>query len=683
MFFCNSVKSQEEKLVKADTIVKEVRLSEVVVSALLYERPSLQLSKSVSIIDKSVVRENINSNFIDLLNNVAGFTQIWEYHSPIILRGMNSKRLLIMQNSCRKIGTFPGGYFAQDLNVYGSNKIEIIKGAGSVIYGSGAISGIINVINKAKFGDLKTTGKLSTGYGTNNGEYFGLLDICHRSRNLSIRLNSKYRKTDDYHFGGGDIAENSSVTDKDIGLCLAYKLDSSNTFFFNTNYHYGNWGKPRGFNGPTKYFTEIRNKEFNGHADIRYSYHRGGLLEDLSLNIFYDTGKRDYYKYKHSLITGDRTNLDLVHYKNQYGGGRLYSILNIIENIKLSVGADGYKFILDNPSEIVDYYNNTKGYRDNIKEAGQSTLGVFLTNEYLGLGDVKIVGGIRYDIATIEEGEENGKMGSHRNLNAVSGNISMVYSLSNNTFISFNIGRAFRIPTAEELFTQIISCKGVKKGNPNLKPEYGWDFDLGYRGSILEGRLSWDLALFYNKLEGYINEIGAPKGSGVDFTYENTNAKILGGEFSSTYSWINIFNSDDRIIANGSLSYVYGIDEYKGDKPLFGIPPCKSRFSIQYKSKQVKSIIKSYNFKIESLLDFEQNRVPEIPKDSDVGPWGYLPSASHMIFNMSCGLSLNNLLLSPSIKLKINNILDTEYHPWGSYILGMGRNIKLMLVFRV
>lgn len=683
MFFCNSVRSQEVKLVKADTITREIRLSEVVVSALLYERPSLELSKSVSVINKSLILENINSNFIDLLNNISGFTQVWEYHSPIILRGMNSKRLLIMQNSCRKIGTFPGGYFAQDLNVYGNNKIEIIKGAGSVIYGTGAISGIINVINKAKFGESKTSGRLSTGYGSNNKEYFGLLDLSHRSKNLSIRLNSKYRKTEDYSYGGGDIAENSSVKDKDLGLCVAYKLNNRNTFFFNTNYHYGNWGKPRGFNGPTKYFTEIRNRESSGHGDIRYSYHTGGFLNDLSINLFYDTGKRDYYKYKHSLITGHRTNLDLVHYKNKYGGGRIYSILDLNEENKLTLGADGYKFKLDNPSEIVDYYNNTKGYSDNVNGAGQSTIGAFVNNEYSGIENIKLVGGIRYDLAKIEEGEENGKLGSNRNLDAISGNLSMVYSLANNTFLSFNIGRAFRIPTAEELFTQIISCKGVKKGNPNLKPEYGWDFDLGYRGSILEGHLLWDLALFYNKLEGYINEIGAPKGSGVDFTYENTNARIYGGEFTGTYYWSSIFNNHDKIIANGSFSYVYGIDEYKGNNPLFGIPPCKSRFSIQYKSKPEESIIKCYNIRLQSLLDFEQNRVPNVPKDSDVGPWGYKTSASHLIFNLSCGLSFKNVLFNPTLKLKLNNLLDTKYHSWGSYIPSMGRNIKLMLVLRI
>ena len=63
-----------------------------------------------------------------------------------------------------------GGYFGQDINVYDNQKIEIVKGPGSVIYGSGAISGI-NLVSAEPFGSNSNSIQLSSGYGSNNNEF--------------------------------------------------------------------------------------------------------------------------------------------------------------------------------------------------------------------------------------------------------------------------------------------------------------------------------------------------------------------------------------------------------------------------------------------------------------------------------------------------------------------------------
>jgi hemoglobin/transferrin/lactoferrin receptor protein len=661
---------------------KAIQLSDVVISAGLYEQSLEKLTTPANIISHREIVDNMNSNMIDVVASTPGFTQVWEYHSPIILRGLNSNRLIIMKDGNQRIGTFPGGYFGQDMNIYDTKKVEIIKGPASVIYGSGAISGIINVISNEPFGDNKNSIQLHSGYGSNNNEFLEMIKLCHKKEKFGISMNAKYRKTDNMVYGDGEIAENSNVEDRDIAINTGYKFSDKHKIILNTNYHYGDWGKPRGFNGPTKRFTEIRNEEENLHTDIAYTYSPKKFVESVNLNLYYDNGWRDYYQYKYSTVSGNLSSLDLVHYKDNYGGGRFYTILNIAKNNKITTGVDGYIFRLDNPTEVFDYYNNTQGQIEGYSNAGQQNIGMFINDEWNISKKIRIVSGIRYDIAEVVEGQSFENTERTENRNAVSGNAGMVYSFNENTHFSFNAGRAFRMPTTEELFTKIISCKGIKLGNPDLLPEYSWNFDAGFRGSALNQKLKYDFALFYNLLEGFINEAPVANNPDIDFTYKNTDAKLMGGEMSASYGFNNVFAPSNTLSIGLGAAYVYGIDMSKeNNEPLFGMPPFKTTGEISYRGLINKKWLTGYSLKFETEYAATQNRIALIPEGTEGGPWGYIPSDPHTVFNFSLGLNSNSLPGYPKLRFIVKNIFDTDYQPFGSYIPAMGRNFKVLLSF--
>jgi outer membrane receptor protein involved in Fe transport len=660
---------------------KEFQLSDVVISAGLYEQPLDKLTKPADLISHREIVDNMNSNITDVLNKTPGFTQVWEYHSPIILRGLNSNRLIIMKDGNRRIGTFPGGYFGQDMNIYDSRKIEIIKGPGSVIYGSDAISGIINLVSAEPFGDNKNSMQLSSGYGSNNNEFLELVKVCHKREKFGISLNGKYRKTGEMVYGNGEIAENSNVEDRDISLNTGYKFSDEHKIIINGNYHYGDWGKPRGFNGPTKRFTKVRNEEENFHTDFSYSYTPKAFVESVNLNLYYDNGWRDYYQYKYSTVSGNLSSLDLVHYKNNYGGGRFYTILNLSENNKLTTGIDGYLFRLDNPAETFNYYNDTQGSIAGSKNAGQQNTGAFINDEWQIAKKWQIVTGIRFDAATVVEGKKDTINGRNEKREAFSGNAGLVYSPNNTTHISFNMGRAFRMPTTEELFTRVISCKGIKVGNPDLQPEYSRNFDVGIRGKALKQKLKYDFALFYNILDDFINEAPAEEPD-VDFTLKNTDAKLLGSEFSAAYRFDNVLKPSHSLYIGTGAAYVYGIDLSEGEEsPLFGMPPLKINAELNYRGLINKKWITGYSLTFDSEYAAAQNRIAEKPEGTDGGPWGYIPSESHTVFNFSLGLNSNSLPGYPKLRFIAKNILDADYQPFGSYIPAMGRNFKILLSF--
>ncbi len=97
----------------------------------------------------------------------------------------------------------------------------------------------------------------------------------------------------------------------------------------------------------------------------------------VQFNAYYDSGTRDYYKTKYSTVSGIATSLDLVHYKDQYGGARLYANFKFGPSNTMTIGLDGYFFMLDNPSDVIDYYYATQGTVAGYENAGQKNRGVF------------------------------------------------------------------------------------------------------------------------------------------------------------------------------------------------------------------------------------------------------------------------------------------------------------------
>ncbi len=664
---------------------KVIKMHNVVVSAALYEQPLNKLSKPATVITRRQISDQMQSNMTDMLAATPGFTQVWEYHSPLLLRGMNSKRLVVMQNGNRRIGTFPGGYFAQDMNIYDAQKVEIIKGPGSVIYGSGAISGIINVINKPPLGPKRTTAKSLSGYGSNNNEFLQVVRVCQQNPKFGISLNGKYRKTGDLVYGNGEDAENSDVEDKDMSLTTGYSFSEKQKVTLEVNGHQGDWGKPRGFNGPSKAYTEIRNEEERLHSAINYAWTLDGFVQTVQFNLYYDQGTRDYYKYKYSTVSNNLSSLELVHYDDKYGGGQLFTIFNLYQANKLTAGIDGYAFQLDNPSEMIDYYYNTTGDLPGYIDAGQMNIGAFVSDEWQLGPRFRLISGVRYDAATVNEGEYIDKTERKEERNAVSGNAGFVYSQTANMHWSVNLGRAFRMPTAEEMFTEVISCKGTKLGNPDLQPEYSWNLDVGLRGMANREKLRYDFALFYNDMDDYINEMPADDIPDVDFTYKNTDATIYGGEFSLAYRFEHVYTPLSDLYIGLGGAYVYGIDKAaeKDDAPLFGIPPLKLTGELKYHGLLNCNWMTGYTIKLQAEYAAKQDRIADIPKGSDGGPWGYEPSDEHLLFNCMLALNSNSLPGCPKLRIVVKNIFDLDYLPYGSYIPAMGRNVKTVLSFDI
>lgn len=660
---------------------KSNSVEDIIISANLYSQKKQNVSYSVRSISHREIEDNIQSNLIDVVNRTPGFSKVWEYHSPIILRGLNSNRLLILKNGSRRIGTFPGGYFGQDMNIYDTKKVEIIKGPASVVYGSGAISGIINVISRSSLQKAKHPVRLFSAYGSNNHSFLEVAQLRHARDKWGFQLNGKYRKTEDMHYANGVEASNSRVEDKDVSMGAAYRWSTTHKSAFNFSYHHGNWGKPRGFNGPTKDFTKINNIEESVHVDLSHEFGYCQQKGSLHITAYVDQGERDYYQMRYQYFRGkvsDKLSAgDIVHYSNLYGGARIYNHLCLSKMNTLSFGTDYYIFRLNSPKDSYNYYENSSGFSKGYEDAGQSDVGIYLKDEWFVLPSLKLNAGIRTDWGHVTQGRKEDLESKQVDRQAFSGNLGCVYSINKDNYVSVNVGRAFRMPTSEELFVIVTSCKGIKAGNPSLKPEYSWNYDVGLKGLFMNQNFKYDLALFLNDMNDFIGETSSNE-LGVTYTYLNRDAILMGGEFSATYQINSVFSPYNLLLIDLGVSYVYGLDESveEKDAPLFGIPPFKLRNEVKYVGFTSNKYIDSYKLVWITQYAAAQNRYQKPKEGAEAGPWGNQASLEHWLFDVIASVKVKQCVGQPRLTLKIHNVFDTYYKPFGSFIPAMGRNIQ-------
>ena len=219
-------------------------------------------------------------------------------------------------------------------------------------------------------------------------------------------------------------------------------------------------------------------------------------------------------------------------------------------------------------------------------------------------------------------------------------------------------------------------------GNPDIEPEYSWNVDIGYRGFLQN--LEFDAALFANFLDDMIDRSRVPGSEGDVFRYDNIEkARIMGGEFLASYVLKNVFGMGNHLKPGGSIVYTHGDDWntgksffkiWKSSDPLHGIPPLRFRTFLRYLG-MIEARNVNYFFEVDADYFTSQDRLP----DDDKFTWGVEKTESYCLIGLAAGMRFHHLPGRPKLNLKVRNLLNTDYKPFSSYILGMGTNVKLFV----
>lgn len=438
-------------------------LNEVVITATKYPLKLSETGKVLTVITKEQIERSGGKDLAQLLNEQTGIVVNGAYSSPgkdqsIYMRGASSKYTLILLDGVPVTDpTGVGGAF--DLRVLSLDmieRIEILKGSQSTLYGSDALAGVINIITK-KGGKKPIGGTAGIDYGSYNS-LNATAGLAGSVKWIDYNLNYAYTSSD-------GISQATDTTEKNN-----YDKDGFNRHSFQSN-------------------IQIRpTKNLKLNPFYRYSYYEG----DYDFDAFIDgnnqfsyllnstgiSGKYDLPKgsitagYAYAFIEREyQTDWGSSEYSGNHQTAEVYLTQSLGKMVKMVAGVDWQKYGLDdttliqkNPStEIISPYAS------------------FLFRTASGLS---IEAGGRYN--------HHSKFG-----NNFTYSINAAYDIASRFKIFANYSTGFKAPTVTELF-------GLWGANDQLKPELSKSFEGGFEAELVEEKLKFNVTGFSRDISDLI-----------------------------------------------------------------------------------------------------------------------------------------------------------------------------------
>ena len=479
--------------------VPKYEMDEVVVTATGMEEPIMEVPRNVTVITSEDIEQAPSNNVVDLLArkanlNLLSFTGT-DKQANVDIRGFgssSSSNVLVMVDGMRLNAPDLAGPDYSTIPLEDIERIEVVRGAGSVLYGDGAVGGVVNIITKK--GKKKPEGRLYGSYGSYDtydlrGSFRG------STEKLDFKANGGYYDTDGYR-------DNGFLRKKDFSSRLGYDLTDVVNLSASYAYHDDKQGFPGGVSIDDKDSASRRKRTNTPNdegktTDVRT---RGGINADLKSwgQLRIDGGlhhrENDFilgYTPQKSIedqtsnIDEDTKNLYVTYVKDYEFWEREHTF---------QCGGDYYK---------TDYVS-TRLDQNERKNGEIRNFGLFFMNQWSIVQDLLFRFGLRFnhyegtfrnDELQEFNGEKvwiNGKT-FDKTYNPTAYDIGLVYSLSEYTTFFTSYATSFRIPNVDEF---ALAAE-------DLDPQEGKHIEIGARHQI-KGKAELSLTLFHIEIKDEI-----------------------------------------------------------------------------------------------------------------------------------------------------------------------------------
>ena len=545
-------------------------LDQISISASKVPTELKKTGSSVTIITKDDIKNSNEIFLIDYLNNIAGISV--DQNGPpgmlsrITIRGSSAQYAKVLFDGIDITNTSAPQatpYLAKFL-LNNIERIEVLKGNQSSLYGSQAVGGVINLTSKKPNKDgLSNSFSAEYGsYSTSNLNY----TINNRTENNDLSINFERFETDGF-----------SATDK----------TSEDDGYQNSNINFNT----------TQYINENLSIDFGGFNLVEKGEFDAFGPSDSSEYLFKE--KANGIKLGGNLISNFNHSLDYSYYnsdRDNYGP-------NSWDNYKGKGKRKSYLYKASR--KITDNYNFVGGIDLTKDEAVISSsnkssdlTGLFVENIFDVNNNLTVTLGARQD--------SHSKFGDHSVYRST-------FAFRNNgTTYRGSYGTGYRAPSLYELFAAIY-------GNENLKPETSQNIDIGFSTNIMATKMRLSGSIFNNTIKdriafsgGGYNQVTTKEerqGLEIDIDHE------ISDRYNSKFSFANITDSDGdhvRKIPKNKLTYSLNskiTDKLKNTSTLTYVTELKDTVMLpDYSLINTKFIYKlnndyTMNFRIENLLD--------------------------------------------------------------------------------
>lgn len=682
----------------------------------------------------SQINEDPSNNIIEAIGkkeNVWALSTGQGIAKPII-RGLGYNRTLVLVNGLRQEGQQWGDEHGVEIDQYSIEKAEIIKGPGSILFGSDALAGVVNFI-PYKVSQDGFHGKYLCLYQNNNNMIANSVLLQYRKNDISFYIQGTQKDAGNYSNKIDGKVFNTGFNERNLSAMFQVNKNWGYTQFFASAFHQklnmpegdrdssGRFLKLVAINDSTIGDEPVSDDDLSGYKFFipyqKIKHYRFQNISAFNLkntdkiitNIGYQYNIRDEFG-PDKLIEKPRdeeeenrgelsVHLHTIPYQLRY-------IKNIDSSQFVSIGSTGmYQKNINLGDELLipDY---------NLIDAG-----VFVFYQK-SLKNIVFSGGVRWDIRSINSAEmyvdsagkrieegfvipNNAKLkfsAFSNNYNNFSGTAGMVYSGWKDVLLKLNIARGFRTPNPAELSSNGAHEGTVRYeyGNNKLKQEVSYQADLGF--ILNKEHILLEVSPFFNYIQNYIfyrrlsSQMGGDSVIVKDgenlwaYKFDQTNdAVIYGGELN-----IDIHPHPlDFLHFESNFSYLQGkfLNATDSTQYLPFFPPSRWTNGIRLEWNNLSSSIKRFFVNAEAMYVFPQNNYYKAFNTETYTP-------DYTLINFSAGLGWkyykNNTM---TLIAGVNNLLDEAYmshlnrlkyvrpNPLtGKGIYNMGRNIFVRLI---
>ncbi len=517
---------------------------------------------------------------VDLITKGNGVTK------PVI-RGLTGTNILVLNNGFR----LENYQFSENhpflIDENGSDRIEIIKGPASLLYGSDAIGGVINYIAEKP----AQSGKLQIDYNSayfSNGNGF--------VQNLGLKNSS-----DKFMFGvRAGVKSFADFTDasKQQVLNSRFNRYSINSFAI--------------FSGK-KYLSSIYYDFSKSKFGMTIPPALPMITDNLHKNeYFYQDLENHFVGVKNSFFLAEKTKLKAnFSYQNNNRQFITTDISNPAVNMTLQTAS--YETKLEHATNKITLISGLQGYikgNKNLDAQGKiipdyflNTNAAFVLFKWNAVKNMFIQTGVRYEKTFIKIPSQDYfnifDKDTSLNFSNLSGSIGATYKVAKWLNFRTNFATAYRMPNLPELAQYGIHGNRFERGNMNLKSQRSYETDFSMH--VHSRAFLWDFAVFYNKIDNYIYL--APTKITMQamqvYQYMQNNADIYGFETGVEFHILQ--NIDYKT----SFAYIQGVQD---DDYLPFIPQNKINSSLIYRIDKAL-IFRKITLQLNYLYAFAQNKV--------------------------------------------------------------------------
>ncbi|MEP1779858.1 TonB-dependent receptor [Reichenbachiella sp.] len=598
-----------------------------------------------------------DDHFIDVFARGKGTFKVHEQNYPLVVRGLVGSRVRIERNGQLMTGFDQTGYLADDLNPRNLHSVRLLHGARSVIYGTGSIGGVLLVEDGAVLFEKQRA--LSLGYFSNNRQQTYAVNLGDVIGKSGLNFSGLFKRANNFQYADGAEAEHSAFSAG--SLSLGYALKTSKLHLeWRGNWHKGDWERPRGFQNNPLELRDLRTRYRIG-SDLKLKWHFSKELV-FENRLWY--GQYDIQQNRTNFASDFNT---VNSFENRNYTQRSYGVRSVLSGSitqwNFEVGFDYYRLLFEE-KRLEEDLQPTLTQEEKVSRSDAAG-GLFGLIEH-GLDKHLLLFSVRGDLA---------KLGSEDQVNTFSKfTFGAMYQYSFRTIVnsSISLSRHFRYPETIESTGVFTGGRGVFYGNADINPETSYNLEWDFYGR--RKAFSYEVGLWVSFINNRITETLVNSGS---YTYTNlSESRIEGIDCQLTYSVSDLTKEDNLAIElSGSVIRGSVVDGFLGNgEPLIGIPPARANLRLIYK-KNIK-VLGALSFSIGASQVGNFNR---LPKEVVRSIWG-VNEAEHY-FLLDLGLSLRHQSESSAVVIgtKTTNLLDKAYFPFGTHIMGKGRDLRVFL----